>query len=110
MSDYQTLRVAEHDDRVVVTLDRPRARNAINAAMIGELHAICELVEQRPRFLLIVGEGEISLVAPTSLSYANEVRRRRCKGSTAACSNAFDAYRSRPWRRWTATRSVAGRN
>ncbi|MCO8271383.1 enoyl-CoA hydratase/isomerase family protein [Actinoplanes sp. TRM 88003] len=52
-----TLRVEQLDDRVVVTLRRPEARNAINAAMIGELHDVCASLEQQPRLLLITGDG-----------------------------------------------------
>ena len=50
-----TVLVEELDDRVVVTLRRPEARNAINAAMVGELHEICSALEERPRLLLITG-------------------------------------------------------
>lgn len=50
-----TLLVEEREDRVVVTLNRPAARNAINAAMIGELHEVCALLEARPRLLLLTG-------------------------------------------------------
>ena len=52
-----TLSVEELDDRVVVTLRRPEARNAINAAMVGELHDVCAALEDRPRLLLITGAG-----------------------------------------------------
>ena len=52
-----TLRVEEHGDRVVVTLSRPEARNAINAAMVGELHDVCALLEEEPRLLLLTGDG-----------------------------------------------------
>ena len=52
-----TLDVEELDDRVVVTLRRPEARNAINAAMVGELHDVCAVLEQRPRLLLLTGDG-----------------------------------------------------
>ncbi|HJQ45846.1 MAG TPA: enoyl-CoA hydratase/isomerase family protein [Amycolatopsis sp.] len=56
-----TLLVEERDDRVVVTLSRPAARNAINAAMIGELHEVCGLLEARPRLLLLTGaEGNFA--------------------------------------------------
>jgi enoyl-CoA hydratase len=52
-----TLVVTEADDRVVVTLRRPEARNAINAAMVRELHEVCAAVEERPRLVLITGDG-----------------------------------------------------
>ena len=52
-----TIQVEQLDDRVVVTLRRPEARNAINAAMIQELHEVCALLEERPRLLLLTGDG-----------------------------------------------------
>jgi enoyl-CoA hydratase len=52
-----TLVVEEADDRVVVTLRRPEARNAINAAMVRELHEVCATLEERPRLLLLTGDG-----------------------------------------------------
>lgn len=52
-----TLLIEELADRVVVTLRRPEARNAINAAMIRELHEVCAGLEERPRLLLLTGQG-----------------------------------------------------
>jgi enoyl-CoA hydratase/carnithine racemase len=52
-----TLAIEESDDRLVVTLRRPEARNAINAAMVRELHEVCAALEERPRLLLITGDG-----------------------------------------------------
>lgn len=52
-----TIKVEETDDRVVVTLHRPQARNAINAAMVRELHEVCAGLEERPRLLLLTGDG-----------------------------------------------------
>jgi enoyl-CoA hydratase len=43
----------------VVTLRRPEARNAINAAMVRELHEVCAALEERPRLLLITGDGGV---------------------------------------------------
>ncbi|MEU4237234.1 enoyl-CoA hydratase/isomerase family protein [Actinoplanes sp. NPDC026619] len=54
-----TLAVEELDDRVVVTLRRPEARNAINAAMVRELHDVCTVLEERPRLLLLTGDGGV---------------------------------------------------
>jgi enoyl-CoA hydratase/carnithine racemase len=53
----KTLLIEERDDRVVVTLHRPETRNAINAEMVRELHAVCELLESRPRPLLLTGHA-----------------------------------------------------
>jgi enoyl-CoA hydratase len=52
-----TLVVHQLADRVVVTLRRPEARNAINAAMVRELHDVCATLEDRPRLLLLTGDG-----------------------------------------------------
>jgi enoyl-CoA hydratase len=52
-----TIVVEELADRVVVTLHRPEARNAVNAAMVGELHDVCAALEDRPRLLLLTGDG-----------------------------------------------------
>ena len=54
-----TLTIEELDDRVVVTLRRPEARNAINAAMVRELHDVCTALEERPRLLLLTGDGGV---------------------------------------------------
>ncbi|MDW8807414.1 enoyl-CoA hydratase/isomerase family protein [Streptomyces scabiei] len=56
---YDTLLVEEGADRVVVTLHRPEARNAIDAHMIAELHRLCEELERHPRLLLLTGHGGV---------------------------------------------------
>ncbi|MFD8686539.1 enoyl-CoA hydratase/isomerase family protein [Streptomyces sp. NPDC059651] len=58
-SRARTLDIVEHDDRVVVTLYRPEARNALDAAMIAELHQVCDLLERSPRMLLLTGHGGV---------------------------------------------------
>lgn len=50
-----TLTVEERDDRMVVTLCRPEARNAINAAMVRDLHDVCARLEETPKLLLLTG-------------------------------------------------------
>ncbi|MGF0311131.1 enoyl-CoA hydratase/isomerase family protein [Rhodococcus sp. IEGM1428] len=53
-----TLVVEDLTDRVVVTLNREKQRNAIDSEMIGELHEVCALVEQDPRIVILTGAGE----------------------------------------------------
>lgn len=53
-----TVTIEEMDDRYVVMLNRPAQRNAINLAMINELHAACERVEGAPKPVLLTGCGE----------------------------------------------------
>ncbi|WP_217555822.1 enoyl-CoA hydratase/isomerase family protein [Streptomyces sp. GbtcB6] len=56
---YDTLLVEERADRVVVTLHRPEARNAISGRMISELHQVCERLERDPKLLLLTGHGGV---------------------------------------------------
>jgi enoyl-CoA hydratase/carnithine racemase len=49
------LLVDERPDRVVVTLNRPARRNAIDQRMVDELHAVCAELEREPRILIITG-------------------------------------------------------
>ncbi|MDN4615999.1 enoyl-CoA hydratase/isomerase family protein [Leifsonia sp. F6_8S_P_1B] len=54
-----TLRVEESADRVVVTLDRPERRNAIDQRMVDELHEVCAALERDPRLLILTGAGGV---------------------------------------------------
>jgi enoyl-CoA hydratase len=52
---FSTLLVEERDDRVVVLLNRPDVRNAIDQQMVDELHAVCAALEKDPKVLIIAG-------------------------------------------------------
>ncbi|MDQ0647517.1 enoyl-CoA hydratase [Microbacterium natoriense] len=54
-----TLRIEEHTDRVVATLDRPEKRNAIDQDTIDALHALCSSLESHPRTLVVTGSGGV---------------------------------------------------
>lgn len=49
------LLVEEREDRVVVMLNRPEKRNAIDADVIAALHDVCASLEREPRLLLLTG-------------------------------------------------------
>jgi len=51
----ETIVVTRSDDRVVVQLNRPHVRNAINQQMVDELHRVCAELEVQPRILIIAG-------------------------------------------------------
>jgi enoyl-CoA hydratase len=53
----ETIDVDEKPDRVTVTLDRPAVRNAIDDAMVRELHAVCDRLEAEPRILILTGRS-----------------------------------------------------
>ncbi len=52
---FATLLVTEGADRVAVRLNRPDVRNAIDAQMVAELHAVCEALEATPKVLILSG-------------------------------------------------------
>jgi enoyl-CoA hydratase len=54
-SGFATLLVEEREDRLVVRLHRPEVRNAIDQAMVDELHAVCAHLERTPKILLLSG-------------------------------------------------------
>ncbi|PPL18786.1 enoyl-CoA hydratase/isomerase family protein [Microterricola pindariensis] len=55
-----TLRImAERPDRLHVALNRPAVRNAIDAAMVDELHTVCAQLEAVPRILILSGDGGV---------------------------------------------------
>ena len=68
------LEVEESADRVVVPLARPEVRNAIDHQMVNELHAVCDLLENRPRVLLLAGKGG-NFAAGADVSQLRERRR-----------------------------------
>ena len=51
----ETLVIDEQDERVVVTFNRPDVKNAMNHAMIDELHDVCAKLEVEPKVLIITG-------------------------------------------------------
>lgn len=54
-SRFTTLLVTERADRLHATLDRPAVRNAIDQAMVDELHAVCAHLEAHPKVLILSG-------------------------------------------------------
>ena len=50
-----TLVPEEREDRLAVRLVRPEARNAIDQAMVDELHAVCDHLEREPKVLILTG-------------------------------------------------------
>lgn len=87
------LRVEETDDRVVVRLDRPEARNAIDLQMVEELHEVCARVEATPKVVLILGEGGV-FAAGADIAQLRE--RRRDDALRGINSSVFDRVRRLP--------------
>src|SRR5437762_991093 len=53
-----SLDVEEREDRLVVTLNRPEKRNAIDAEMVAALHDVCARLETTPKLLLLTGGAD----------------------------------------------------
>ena len=58
-AEERAVHVEKHHDRVVATLTRPEVRNAIDQAMVDDLHALCERLETSPRILILTGAGGV---------------------------------------------------
>jgi enoyl-CoA hydratase len=56
-TETSTLVIERRHDRVLVQLNRPQSRNAINHHMVDELHALCGELELQPRVLILSGAG-----------------------------------------------------
>lgn len=74
MSAPTSIAVEEAADRVVVRLDRPEVRNAIDQGMVTELHEVCSALEAHPRILLIIGAGG-TFAAGADIAQLRERRR-----------------------------------
>ncbi|MEH0935726.1 enoyl-CoA hydratase/isomerase family protein [Micromonospora psammae] len=88
------LRIEELPDRLVVTLDRPEKRNAIDADLIDELHQVCAELEARPRLLLLTGGAAGIFAAGADIGQLRE--RGRSDALAAINQGAFARIRALP--------------
>ncbi|MDQ0893654.1 enoyl-CoA hydratase/isomerase family protein [Agromyces ramosus] len=80
------LLVERRDDRVIVTLNRPAVRNAIDQATIDALHLLCAELEAIPRTLILTGAGGVF----ASGADIAELRERRAADAREGINaNAF---------------------
>ena len=88
-----TLRVMRTVTSVEVLLDRPAARNAINQAMVDELHAVCDDLQQHPAVLILGGTGGVF----ASGADIAELRDRRAADALAGINTGlFDRIATLP--------------
>ncbi|KAA9156874.1 enoyl-CoA hydratase/isomerase family protein [Microbacterium lushaniae] len=87
------LLIERHDDRVVVTLNRPHVRNAIDQAMIDQVHVLCAELEAAPRVLILTGAGGVF----ASGADIAQLRARRADDARAGINTlAFRRIRDLP--------------
>jgi len=70
MNDYQNLLVEKTDGIVVVTINRPKAMNALNAATVTELEAVFLALanDESAHVVVITGSGEKAFVAGADIT------------------------------------------
>ena len=88
-----SLLIEERQDRVVVRLNRPDVRNAIDRQMVDELHAACSLLEANPRIAIIAG-GDGIFAAGADIAQLRE--RRRDDALAGINSGLFDRIHRLP--------------
>ncbi|QEW04236.1 enoyl-CoA hydratase/isomerase family protein [Microbacterium lushaniae] len=87
------LLIERHDDRVVATLNRPHVRNAIDQAMIDQVHVLCAELEAAPRVLILTGAGGVF----ASGADIAQLRARRAEDARAGINTlAFRRIRDLP--------------
>ena len=93
MSKEKRLEIQESDGHLVVKLNRPEARNAIDEALIDELHVLCDRLERDPQVLVITGAGQY-------FAAGADIRELRDRGPGEALrginSRAFDRVAALP--------------
>ncbi|HKP42718.1 enoyl-CoA hydratase/isomerase family protein [Mycobacterium sp.] len=89
----EPLLVDEHDDRVVLTLNRPEVRNAIDRALVDALHDACHALEEKPRVALLVGSGG-TFAAGADIGQLRD--RRRDDALAGINSSIFDRIHRLP--------------
>lgn len=87
------LLIAEFDDRVVIRLNRPEVRNAIDRQMVDEMHAVCADLEARPRIAILAGCDGV-FAAGADIGQLRE--RRRDDALAGINSGLFDRIQRLP--------------
>jgi enoyl-CoA hydratase len=87
------LLVEEHDDRVVLRLNRPEAKNAIDQELVDRLHDACALLERAPRVAVLTGTDGV-FAAGADIAQLRE--RGRDDALRGINSGIFDRVRRLP--------------
>jgi enoyl-CoA hydratase/carnithine racemase len=94
MTKPECLRITESDGVVEVVLDRPAQRNAIDARMVAELHAVCEALEHHPRLAIITGGADGVFAGGADIAQLRE--RGRDDALAGINLRLFDRVRALP--------------
>jgi len=87
------LLIEERPDRILIRLNRPEVRNAIDQSMVDALHEACALLEREPRVALLIGSGG-TFAAGADIA---QLRERRLTDALAGInSGIFDRIHRLP--------------
>ncbi|SDY24430.1 Enoyl-CoA hydratase/carnithine racemase [Micromonospora pattaloongensis] len=89
-----SLEIEERADRLVVTLNRPDKRNAIDAGMVDAPHDVCARLEREPRLLLLTGGVQGVFAAGADIAQLRD--RGRLDALAAINSAIFARIRALP--------------
>lgn len=98
---FQTLKVTELPDRLLVQLDRPEVKNAIDQLMVDELHAVCAYLERTPKVMVLFGtpadpESGAKGIFASGADIAQLRERRRDDALAGINSGIFDRIAKLP--------------
>ncbi len=85
MGSFEALIVEEGPDRLLVRLNRPAVRNAIDRRMVEELHQLCSGLEAHPRVLILTGTAGVF----ASGADIGELRERRREDALAGINSTL---------------------
>ncbi|MGU3432377.1 enoyl-CoA hydratase/isomerase family protein [Actinomycetes bacterium M1A6_2h] len=88
------LDITEVDGIVTVLLNRPAQRNAIDAAMVGELHDVCAELEAHPRIAIVTGGTDGVFAAGADIAQLRD--RGRDDALKGINGTAFERIRRLP--------------
>ncbi len=100
-SGFATLVVQERGDRLHARLHRPAVRNAIDQAMVDELHRVCAHLEAHPKVLILSGtpadpESGAKGIFASGADIAQLRERRRDDALAGINSGVFDRIAKLP--------------
>jgi enoyl-CoA hydratase len=92
---FDTIRVEDRGNRLLVELSRPEKRNAIGAEMVSELHAVLDSLEREPTRVLILTGGSEGVFA-AGADIAELLERRRDDALAGINLRLFERLRQTP--------------
>ncbi len=96
MVDYENIAFEEHDGIARLTVDRPRALNALNAATLREIHACVDALPSSVRVLIVTGAGDKAFVAGADIKEMASMSSTEVLGFTQEGHAALAALEALP--------------